>query len=187
MASPTQWIWVWVYSGSWWWTGKLGVLQFMQLQRVRHDWATELNWTELWLFQCPASMSCEWTWMLPCLHQGPHKFHGEHFSSSMKDELYWGSLQSGRQRERLCNTPRKIDDRAYMPCHAHGKQAGISLNRLRDVCTNPHLYISLLFLSVLRSLWCLGSNILSQCKLMNTYIHTHILLWKTLFKVYTLN
>ena len=41
----TQWTWVWVNSGSWWWTGKPGVLQFMGSQRVGHDWATELNWT----------------------------------------------------------------------------------------------------------------------------------------------
>ena len=34
----------WVNSGSWWWTGRPGVLQFMGLQRVGHDWATELNW-----------------------------------------------------------------------------------------------------------------------------------------------
>ena len=47
MASLTQWTWVWVNSGSWWWRGRLGVLQSMELQRVRHDWATELNWTEL--------------------------------------------------------------------------------------------------------------------------------------------
>ena len=46
MASPTQWIWVWVNSGSWWWTGRPGVLWFMGLQRLGHDWATELNWTE---------------------------------------------------------------------------------------------------------------------------------------------
>ena len=31
--------------GSWWWTGRPGMLQFMGSQRVRHDWATELNWT----------------------------------------------------------------------------------------------------------------------------------------------
>ena len=36
----------WVNSGNWWWTGKPGVLQPMGLRRVRHDWATELNWTE---------------------------------------------------------------------------------------------------------------------------------------------
>ena len=46
MASPTRWTWVWVSSGSWWWTGKPGVLQSMRSQRVGHDWATELNWTE---------------------------------------------------------------------------------------------------------------------------------------------
>ena len=44
MASPTLWTWVWVNSGSWWWTGRPGMLQFMGLQRVRHDWVTELNW-----------------------------------------------------------------------------------------------------------------------------------------------
>ena len=33
-------------SGSWWWTGRPGMLQFMGFQRVRHDWATELNWTD---------------------------------------------------------------------------------------------------------------------------------------------
>ena len=44
MASLTRWTWVWINSGSWWWTGRPGVLQFMGLQRVGHDWATELNW-----------------------------------------------------------------------------------------------------------------------------------------------
>ena len=43
MASPTQWTWVWVDSSSWWWTERPGVLQFMGLQRVRHNWATELT------------------------------------------------------------------------------------------------------------------------------------------------
>ena len=44
MASPTRWRWVWVNSGSWWWTGRPGVLQSMGLQRVGHNW-TKLNWT----------------------------------------------------------------------------------------------------------------------------------------------
>ena len=47
MASTTQWTWVWVNSGHWWWTGRSGVLQFMGLQRVGHGCVTELNWTEL--------------------------------------------------------------------------------------------------------------------------------------------
>ena len=46
MASPTQWIWVWINSGSWGWTGRPGVLQSMGSQRVVHIWMTELNWTD---------------------------------------------------------------------------------------------------------------------------------------------
>ena len=47
IVSPSQWTWVWVNSGCWWCIGRPGVLWFMGLQRVRHDWVTELNWTEL--------------------------------------------------------------------------------------------------------------------------------------------
>ena len=47
MASLTQWAWVWVNSGSWWWTGRTGMLQSMGSQRVRHNWVTERNWTDL--------------------------------------------------------------------------------------------------------------------------------------------
>ena len=43
MASLTQWTWVWVNSGSWWWTGRRGVLRFMRSQSVGHDWVTELT------------------------------------------------------------------------------------------------------------------------------------------------
>ena len=50
MASPTQWTWVWVNSGSWRWTGRPGLLPSMGSQRVWHNWVTELNWTEL---NCP--------------------------------------------------------------------------------------------------------------------------------------
>ena len=46
MASLTQWTWVWVNSGSWWWTARSGMLQSMGLQRVGHDWVTEPNWTD---------------------------------------------------------------------------------------------------------------------------------------------
>ena len=49
MASQTRWMWVWVNSGSWWWTGRPGVLQFMGLQRVGHDSVTELNWYDLYI------------------------------------------------------------------------------------------------------------------------------------------
>ena len=46
MALPTR-TWVWVNSEGWWWTGSPGMLRFMGSQRVRHDWETEMNWTEL--------------------------------------------------------------------------------------------------------------------------------------------
>ena len=63
MASPTRWTWVWVNSRNWWWTGRPGVLRFMGLQRVRHDWATEMNWTELkslqWILGTYSSLSLD--------------------------------------------------------------------------------------------------------------------------------
>ena len=59
MASPAQWTWVWVNSGSWWWTGRPGVLWFMGSQRVRHDWVTELNWI-------PASNVLWFSFSQPC-------------------------------------------------------------------------------------------------------------------------
>ena len=48
MALSTEWTWVLVNSRSWWWTGRPGVLQSMGSQRVKHNWATGPNWTELW-------------------------------------------------------------------------------------------------------------------------------------------
>ena len=50
MTSPTQWAWVWVNFGNWWWTGRPGVLQSMESKRVGHDWATKLNWSWGWSF-----------------------------------------------------------------------------------------------------------------------------------------
>ena len=47
MASLTRWTWVSVNSGSWWWTGRPGVLQCMGSQRVGHDWATDLIYSDL--------------------------------------------------------------------------------------------------------------------------------------------
>ena len=60
MASPTQWTWVWVDSGSCWWTGRPGELQFMGSQRVRHNWDTteRLNWLNLQL---------KYSWHLPVI------------------------------------------------------------------------------------------------------------------------
>ena len=46
MASPTQWMWVWVNSGSWWWTGRPGVRQSMWFTK-ESDRPEQLNWNEL--------------------------------------------------------------------------------------------------------------------------------------------
>ena len=58
MASLTQWTWVWVDSGSWWWTGRPGVWQFMGSQSVEPDWATELNW-KCWVLRHSTSECLE--------------------------------------------------------------------------------------------------------------------------------
>ena len=61
MPSPTQWTWVWVNSGSWLWTGRLGVLQSMGSQRVRNVWATKLNWMlQDHIFFSELSLLCFW-------------------------------------------------------------------------------------------------------------------------------
>ena len=49
--------------GSWWWTGRPGVLQFMGSQRVGHDWVTELNWY-LWPYMMAKS---GWSFSTGCL------------------------------------------------------------------------------------------------------------------------
>ena len=45
MASPTQWAWAWISSGSWCWRGRPGMQQCMGLQRYGYGWTTELKWT----------------------------------------------------------------------------------------------------------------------------------------------
>ena len=101
MASPTRCAWIWVNSGSWWWTGRPGVLRFMGSQRVGHDWATELNWKIKWgknnifaaillknmlgsLTVCQ-SLSCVWLFATPrgVAHQAPP-------SMGFSRQEYWG-------------------------------------------------------------------------------------------------
>ena len=62
MSSLTQWSCVWVNSGSWWWTGRPGMLQFMGSQRVRHDWVTELK------------LKTKWKKILDCFKANQNKF-----------------------------------------------------------------------------------------------------------------
>jgi len=64
-----------ILTGSWWWTGRPGVLRFMGSQRVGHNWATELNWTEL--------TDSDWREMVP------HCGFDLHFSDN---EWCWASF-----------------------------------------------------------------------------------------------
>ena len=61
-ASPTQWISVWVDSSSWWWIGRPGVLWFTGSQRVRHDSATDLNWTNESNIRNMKAKEVSWIW-----------------------------------------------------------------------------------------------------------------------------
>ena len=70
MASPTRWTWVWVDSGSWWWTGRPGVLRFTGSQRVRHDWATELSLLMLFLGFISYNTLCFLDLSVSCLMLG---------------------------------------------------------------------------------------------------------------------
>ena len=88
MASLTQWTWVWVNSGSWWWTGRPGMLQSLESQRVGHDQATKLKWTELKLLSqfIPPSPSHTVSTCLfsMCLHCCPaNRFIGTIFLDSI--------------------------------------------------------------------------------------------------------
>ena len=76
IASPTRWTWVCLNSRSWWWTGRPGMLQLMGSQRVRHDWATELNWTETYPCSWALKMfsilfnykyECTYLWAFPLI------------------------------------------------------------------------------------------------------------------------
>ena len=92
MASLTGWTWVWVSSGSWWWTGKPGMLHSMGSQKIWLDWATELNWPERRIlrkhFACMLScFSHVWFFATPwtVAHQAPL------FHVILRQE-YWSAL-----------------------------------------------------------------------------------------------
>ena len=70
MASPTQCTRVWVDSGRWWRTGKLGMLQCMGSWRVRHDLVTEQEQKCIFGRNSTKVILCSW-----CIIPGGTKFH----------------------------------------------------------------------------------------------------------------
>ena len=78
----TRWTWVWVNSGSWWWTGRPGVLRFMGSQRVGHDWG---DWTEL----TELILSC-WDWFNSLDYSPSYAVTPPLVASApFKKSLYW--------------------------------------------------------------------------------------------------
>ena len=97
MVSPTWWMWVWVNSGSWWWTGRPGVLRFMGSQRAGHDWVTELNWTELNYHTLPFILAylCTGIFCHPYREDCKHNHTNEHIHTDIihTDISWWQSLK----------------------------------------------------------------------------------------------
>ena len=125
MASLTRWTWVWVSSGSWWWTGRPGVLRFIGSQRVGHDWATDLIWSDLnsnYKINSKIVKSLPWgrKWQPPPVFL-PGKLHGQ---KNLAGYSPWGS-----QRFR--------HDWASMQCH---QNLYMKIQELDwDLC-NCHIY-----------------------------------------------
>ena len=80
MASLTQWTWVWVNSGIWWWKGRPGMLQSMGSWKFRHDWATEMNWSKWAQYN----------------HKDPYKRKAER-----SKKTWWWTQRGQRERERF--------------------------------------------------------------------------------------
>ena len=79
MESPTRCTFVWVNSGSWWWTGRPGMLRLMGWQRVGHDWPTELNWIIIFI-----TSTIVWP-------QGNSREHSSNHQPKIGLKIYWAN------------------------------------------------------------------------------------------------
>ena len=114
MASPNQWTWVWASSGSWWWTGKPGVLQSMESQRVRHDWATELSdWSAVHLVV--QGLTVMWVHL-------PIPFCSNLLFMSLGVKYIFGSFLyffSGCSSSNFCMSLRESKHKIFLLCHLY--------------------------------------------------------------------
>ena len=79
----------WVNSGSWWWTGRPGVLGFMGSQRVGHDWVTELNWTEPVAQMVKNPPAMQETWVQSLGQEDPLERRMATYSSILAWRIPW--------------------------------------------------------------------------------------------------
>ena len=126
MASPTQWTWVWVDSGRWWWTGRPGLLRFMGLQKVGHNWATELKWTD------GSSIFRFWRNLHTLFHSGFTNLHSYQQHRKLPFSLH------PHQHKDTCNA---MLIAVLLTVPKVWKQP-VSINRLMDKDTHTHTYMS---------------------------------------------
>ena len=131
MASPTRWTRVWVNSGSWWWTGRPGVLRFMGSQRIGYDWATELTELSNWRFllvppkQCNPHPGQWWTGQKQTFypHTGCNLMIFEGTDQKVNCDIHGNSKAQGKENcwngyQTLLEDPHRLpvawDDRANL-------------------------------------------------------------------------
>ena len=152
MASPTRWTWVWVDSGSWWWTGRPGVLRFMGSQRVGYDWATDLIWSDLrqhikmqrhyFANKGPSSQgygfSSGHVWMWELDYKG---------SWAPKNWCFWTVVL-----EKTLESP--LDSKETQPVHPKGNQSWIFIGRTDGEAETKTLATWCEELTYLKRPWC---------------------------------
>ena len=139
MASLTRWTWVWVNSGSWSWTGRPGVLQFMGLQRVGHDWATELNWTwELRSYMLSGSWTRDATRESPCTAvMSPCATRKNQCSQNLNKNKRNNKKRSPEQRCR-----KQSPGEGRLPCPAHLLRENLRETLVRDFTLLKKYHVS---------------------------------------------
>ena len=114
-------------SGSWWWTGRPGVLWFMGLQRVRHDWATELNWTELNLVK--TQMKIQQLQGVAWESDFPIGFHGE----GNGNPLQYSCLETPMDRRAWWAAVHRVaQSRTWLTWLSSSSSTGSQARTLRD-------------------------------------------------------
>ena len=136
MASPTQWAWVWVDFGSWWWTGRPGMLWFMGSQRVRHDWVTELNWTELMELLMGSRMRKEYNRVVCC-----HSVCLTYMLSISWEKSGWMSLSGIKIGGRNMKNLRYVDDTTLMA--ESEEELKSLLMRVKEKCERVSLKLNI--------------------------------------------
>ena len=131
---------------SWWWTGRPGVLQFMGTQRVGHDWATELNWTELWFLLHSHSLcvaACYISDSLPKLQIASFSLHVE-FKSQASTPLISPDLKVLRQQWdfRILTGVRSLWFHFFKDLLSYQIRSVAFLYHLLNICISQSLFLA---------------------------------------------